>query len=87
MEEIIPIAFLPGEPRARDRDHGFNSKLDFGLLADYDAMPDLEAFGGYLEDSLEELLKVARKQKRVHGQLEQPEDGHAGSAKKRTPAQ
>ena len=37
----------------------YNGKVDFGLLADYDAMPDLEDFGGMLEDSLAELLEAA----------------------------
>jgi hypothetical protein len=39
----------------------YNGKVDFGLLADYDAMPDLEEFGTMLEDALAELLKEARK--------------------------
>jgi diacylglycerol O-acyltransferase len=37
----------------------YNGKVDFGLLADYDAMPDLEDFGGMLEDALAELLEAA----------------------------
>jgi hypothetical protein len=33
--------------------------VDFGLLGDYDAMPDLEELGTYLEDALAELLAAA----------------------------
>ena len=34
---------------------------EFGLLADYDAMPDLEDLGRAVEESLAELLEAARK--------------------------
>ena len=74
--------------RLRSRSMSYNGKLDFGLLADYDAMPDLEAFGGYLEDSLEELLKVARKRSASTASSNgRKKTGTPGSAKKRTPAQ
>ena len=39
----------------------YNGRVDFGLLADYDAMPDLDDVGQMLEDALAELLKEARK--------------------------
>ena len=61
MEEIVPIAFLPENHALAIAIMSYNGKVDFGLLGDYDAMPDLEAFGGYLDDSLEELLVAARK--------------------------
>ena len=34
--------------------------MDFGLLGDYDAMPDLDDFGELLDDSLEELVTAAK---------------------------
>ncbi|MEA2456369.1 MAG: diacylglycerol O-acyltransferase / wax synthase, partial [Thermoleophilaceae bacterium] len=61
MEEIVPIAFLPENHALAIAIMSYNGKVDFGLLADYDAMPDLEDFGTMLEDALAELLKVARK--------------------------
>jgi hypothetical protein len=61
MEEIVPIAFLPENHALAIAIMSYNGKVDFGLLADYDAMPDLEEFGVMLEDSLAELLKEARK--------------------------
>jgi diacylglycerol O-acyltransferase len=87
MEEIIPIAFLPENHALAIAIMSYNGKLDFGLLADYDAMPDLEAFGGYLEDSLEELLKAARKSSASTASSNgRKKSGTPGSAKKRTPA-
>jgi diacylglycerol O-acyltransferase len=57
----VPIAFLPENHALAIAIMSYNGKVDFGLLGDYDAMPDLEEFGGMLEDALAELLKEARK--------------------------
>jgi WS/DGAT/MGAT family acyltransferase len=61
MEEIVPIAFLPENHALAIAIMSYNGKVDFGLLSDYDAMPDLEDFGAMLEESLAELLGEARK--------------------------
>ena len=45
MLEIVPIAFLPENHALAIAIMSYNGKVDFGLLADYDAMPDLEDFG------------------------------------------
>jgi WS/DGAT/MGAT family acyltransferase len=60
MLEIVPIAFLPENHALAIAIMSYNGKVDFGLLADYDAMPDLEEIGAMLEESLAELLEVAR---------------------------
>ena len=49
MEEIVPIAFLPEDHALAVAIMSYNGKVDFGLLADYDAMPDLDAFASHLE--------------------------------------
>ncbi len=61
MLEIVPVAFLPENHALAIAIMSYNGKVDFGLLADYDAMPDLEEFGTMLEESLAELLAEARK--------------------------
>jgi WS/DGAT/MGAT family acyltransferase len=60
MQEIVPIAFLPENHALAIAIMSYNGKVDFGLLADYDAMPDLEELGEMLEESLAELLEEAR---------------------------
>jgi WS/DGAT/MGAT family acyltransferase len=60
MLEIVPIAFLPENHALAIAIMSYNGKVDFGLLADYDAMADIEDFGVMLEESLAELLKEAR---------------------------
>jgi diacylglycerol O-acyltransferase / wax synthase len=60
MLEIVPIAFLPDDHALAIAIMSYNGKVDFGLLADYDAMPDLEELAEMLEESLAELLEAAR---------------------------
>jgi diacylglycerol O-acyltransferase / wax synthase len=60
MLEIVPIAFLPENHALAIAIMSYNGKVDFGLLGDYDAMADVEEFGGMLEDALAELLAEAR---------------------------
>jgi diacylglycerol O-acyltransferase / wax synthase len=61
LEELIPIAFLPEHHALAVAIMSYNGRLDFGLLGDYDAMPDIDDFALYLEDSLVELLEAARR--------------------------
>ena len=85
MERIVPIAFLPENHALAIAIMSYNGKVDFGLLGDYDAMPDLDVLGGYLEDSLAELLKAARKRSaseaRANGSKKAQPAKPAGSAK------
>jgi diacylglycerol O-acyltransferase len=60
MDTIVPIAFLPEHHALAIAIMSYNGKVEFGLLGDYDAMPDLEDVGRALEDALEELLAAAR---------------------------
>jgi diacylglycerol O-acyltransferase / wax synthase len=76
MQEIVPIAFLPEEHALAVAVMSYNGKVDFGLLGDYDAMPDIDGFGDMLEDSLAEMLETARSVakpgKRAASQSKQP---------------
>jgi WS/DGAT/MGAT family acyltransferase len=60
MQEIVPIAFLPEDHALAIAVMSYNGKMDFGLLGDYDAMPDIDTFGELLEESLAEMLDTAR---------------------------
>ena len=66
----------------------YNGKVDFGLLGDYDAMPDLEEFGGMLEDTLAELLKEARKRTKATAKATAKSNGvkKSGSDGRRAPS-
>ena len=85
MQEIVPIAFLPEDHALAVAIMSYNGKVDFGLLADYDAMPDLDAFAAHLEESLAELLAAARKAGRARASSNgRKKDGTPGSARKKT---
>jgi diacylglycerol O-acyltransferase / wax synthase len=60
MLEIVPIAFLPEHHALAIAIMSYNGKMNLGLLGDYDAMPDIDSVGGLIEESLEELLAIAR---------------------------
>jgi diacylglycerol O-acyltransferase len=60
MREIVPVAFLPENHALAIAAMSYNGKLDFGLLADYDAIPDLEQMAEFFQESLEELLTAAK---------------------------
>jgi len=61
LEEIVPIAFLPEDQALAVAIMSYNGNVDFGLLGDYDALPEIDRVAELLEESLEELLDVARK--------------------------
>jgi WS/DGAT/MGAT family acyltransferase len=85
MEEIVPIAFLPENHALAVAIMSYNGKMDFGLLADYDAMPDVDAFASHLEESLAELLAAARAAGRTTARSNgRKKDGTPGSARKKT---
>jgi WS/DGAT/MGAT family acyltransferase len=88
MLEIVPIAFLPENHALAIAIMSYNGKVDFGLLGDYDAMPDLEEFGGMLEYSLAELLKEARKRTKATAKATAKSNGvkKSGSDGRRAPS-
>jgi hypothetical protein len=59
MEQLVPIAFLPDDHALAIAIMSYNGSVDFGLLADYDAMPDLDLVGRSIKDSLAELMQAA----------------------------
>ncbi len=86
MERIVPVAFLPEKHALAIAIMSYNGKVDFGLLGDYDALSDLDAFGGYLEDSLAELRGEARKRSASAARANGAKKGTPGRASKATRA-
>jgi WS/DGAT/MGAT family acyltransferase len=64
MTSVFPIAFLPKDHALAIAIMSYNGQMNFGLLGDYDAMPDLAAFGDAIETSLAELVSLARREAR-----------------------
>jgi diacylglycerol O-acyltransferase len=62
LQDLVPIAFLPEHHALAIAIMSYNGKLNFGLLADYDGLPDLDVIERGIKDSLEELKRAARAQ-------------------------
>ena len=59
LQDLFPVAFLPKHHALAVAIMSYDGGMDFGLLGDYDAMPDLERVGEMLQASLAELLEAA----------------------------
>jgi diacylglycerol O-acyltransferase len=64
MTSVFPIAFLPKDHALAIAIMSYNGQMNFGLLGDYDAMPDLNAFGEAIESALAELSSLAAREAR-----------------------
>jgi diacylglycerol O-acyltransferase len=60
LQDLFPVAFLPQNHALAVAIMSYNGGIDFGLLADYDAMPDLDLVATGLVESLAELVAAAR---------------------------
>jgi diacylglycerol O-acyltransferase / wax synthase len=60
LEDLFPVAFLPKQHALAVAIMSYDGGMDFGLLGDYDAMPDLERIGELLGESLGELVDAAK---------------------------
>jgi len=59
LSEIFPVPFLAGERALAIAVMSYDGKVGFGLLGDYDALPDLDLVAEGIEASLAQLLALA----------------------------
>ena len=59
MQELAPVPFLAPKRALAIAIMSYNGNVVIGLMGDYDAMADLDAFGDYVKESLAELLDEA----------------------------
>ncbi|CAB4932752.1 unannotated protein [freshwater metagenome] len=57
---LRPIAFLPRDHALAVAIMSYDGKLSFGLLGDYDAVPDIDIIVAALEAAIDDLLAAAR---------------------------
>jgi diacylglycerol O-acyltransferase / wax synthase len=60
LEDVFPVAFLPENHALAIAIMSYDGGLDFGLLGDYDALPDIDMIADGISAALAELLDVAR---------------------------
>ena len=73
LQDLFPLAFLPQHHALAIAIMSYNGGLDYGLLGDYDAMPDIDLVAEGIEASLAQLLAAAR-------------EASGGRARRATPA-
>jgi diacylglycerol O-acyltransferase / wax synthase len=59
LQQVYPVAFLPPNHALAVAIMSYNGKVGFGLLADYDAMEDVESLAAGINESLAELEAAA----------------------------
>jgi diacylglycerol O-acyltransferase len=70
LQDVFPVAFLPKDHALAVAIMSYNGRINFGLLADYDAVPDLATIAEGISASLEDLGTRAR-----HAQREKSDGG------------
>jgi WS/DGAT/MGAT family acyltransferase len=60
LDDLFPIAFLPENHALAVAIMSYNGRVEYGLLADYDAIPDIDVIADGIEEALAELLDTAR---------------------------
>src|SRR6185312_1359417 len=60
LEDLFPVAFLPENHALAIAIMSYNGGIDYGLLGDYDALPDIDVVAAGIDSALQELLAIAR---------------------------
>jgi diacylglycerol O-acyltransferase len=59
LQDLFPLAFLPKNHALAVAIMSYNGGIDYGLLGDYDALPDIDVIRDGIDASLRELLEAA----------------------------
>jgi WS/DGAT/MGAT family acyltransferase len=60
MLQAMPVAFLPENHALAIAIMSYNGQMNFGLLGDFDALPDIETIGEDIAEELANLVSLAR---------------------------
>jgi WS/DGAT/MGAT family acyltransferase len=59
LQDLFPLAFLPQGHALAVAIMSYNGRIEYGLLADFDALPDIDVIAAGIDASLAELLDAA----------------------------
>jgi diacylglycerol O-acyltransferase / wax synthase len=62
MVQAVPVAFLPENHAMAIAIMSYNGQMNFGLLGDFDALPDIDLIASSINDELQTLIAMAREQ-------------------------
>jgi WS/DGAT/MGAT family acyltransferase len=90
--EISPVPFLAPDHAVAIAIMSYNGGIDFGVLADYDAISDLDVLAKGIKDALDELVGLARAATTAAAEREAqsekpPSNGARPAARRRTGSQ
>jgi hypothetical protein len=74
LEDLFPVAFLPNHHALAVAIMSYDGAIDYGLLGDYDALPDIDVIADGIDAALKELLAAAR------GEKSRPARGRDGAS-------
>ncbi len=60
LRDLFPLAFLPENHALAVAIMSYNGRVEYGLLGDYDALPDIDVIADGIDAALQELLTAAR---------------------------
>ncbi len=60
LRDLFPVAFLPEHHALAIAIMSYNGRIEYGLLGDYDALPDIDLIAEGIDAALAQLLAVAR---------------------------
>lgn len=58
LQDMYPLAFLPENQALAVAVFSYNGRMEYGLLGDFDALPDIDVIAAGIDDSLQELLEA-----------------------------
>jgi WS/DGAT/MGAT family acyltransferase len=79
LDDLFPVAFLPKGHALAVAIMSYNGKIGYGLLADYDSLPDIQLFAQGLDAALAELLDAARSKTSANGKRQSSRSGNGQS--------
>jgi WS/DGAT/MGAT family acyltransferase len=82
LQDLFPVAFLPENHALAIALISYNGGIDFGLLGDYDALPDIDVIAEGIETAIADLLDAAA---RARGHKTSRANGRATTAQAATP--
>jgi diacylglycerol O-acyltransferase / wax synthase len=84
LEDLFPLAFLPRNHALAVAIMSYDGGIDYGLLADYDALPDIDVIADGIDVALRELLEATRRaepaQPTASGASPRPAEANGGES-------
>ncbi len=68
LEDLFPLAFLPKNHALAVAIMSYDGGIDYGLLADYDALPDIDVIAEGIDAALHELLDAVPRERQASPQ-------------------